>query len=122
MKAECATFLTETFGVEVTFDAKRGLSFKTEQSGDMQAALRSVADAISYYEHITSLKDGKQYKLLSRQDDNDAWTEILPGFDVCNDAVLKAATLSKDPKNGTIQVYDALRNREIMYFPAGGLS
>ena len=123
MNAEFATLLTTTYGLEIIFDARLGLTFTTERPAELKGALSNVMEALRTYEHITSLsRGGQRFKLLSREDGADRWIELTPDYNNANDAVIEACTLSKNAANGIIQVYDALGNREIMLFPAGGLS
>jgi hypothetical protein len=119
MTTNLATALTEAFGVQVNFDPQKGLVFASPQPLEMQTALTNVIEALKYYAFLT--KGGKQYKVLCRKAPDNIWVEVPPDFDNCNDAILRAATLSKDPESGDFQVYDRLYNREIINFPAGGL-
>ena len=120
MQAELAKFLSDTFGVDVAVGAK-GLEFSEKQPAVLRAALSNVIEAFKYYSALRDVFEGgsARYRVLTRSEGFDAWTTAFES-DVCNDCIMQAAKVSKDPAVGTVQVYDALMNNEILNFPAGG--
>jgi hypothetical protein len=122
MRQALATFLTTTFGIEVVVDPVKGLKFATEQSVQMQAALSNIVEAFKHYNQLNDmLQGGQRYRLFQRPSLDADWQPTQFNFALANDAIIKAANVTKDPANGDVQVYDALKNSELVYFPAGGL-
>ncbi len=121
MKQQLAQFLSDNFGLAVVTDGAKGLVFATEQPAEMRAALSNVLDAVKGFKHLTELfKGGARYRLLSRLSAEDEWKPTQFEFNDCNQAIIKAANISKDPLVGEVQVADVLKAREMFYFPAGG--
>lgn len=116
-----ATLLTEVFGLEVVV-VKGNLAFAQPQGRELTAALSNIVEAFKLYKHLIAVTaDGKRYLLMQRPNETEAWVKNS-AYDVCNDAVVAGATLSKTVSNGDLLVYDALNGRDILYLPAGGLS
>jgi hypothetical protein len=120
---EVASFLSTEFEIQIVVDADLGLAFAEPQSAHFNAALSNIVEALRVFDQLNEIRQGgERYRLLRRVGAGE-WKVTQLSFAVCNDAVIKAAErTTADPLFGAVMVYDALNGREIITFPAGGLT